>query len=523
MPRRLAQTWHEPAWATWLDYWNRVEQRVRWSIIDRAETLHDHLEPGRSYPNAYLQFRLTRKRREDEMTGTAEASAARADLRLLIDALSRTSPRPLDASREQALLAVWAQRLEVSTRTLDRWRGRGLRWRWVQAEPAKRAAGGKRQPRLALDAVAIEQFDSEHPNVLERAAAFSRMTLGERQAAVEAVRAVRAGLPQAPARAVLTQAAARVGRSVETLRQVVERHDEAWPAEAVERLFPPRPTVKRADRRAWLRAVRSGSSLAEVAAAAERPVAVVRRGVLQRRAGAASRVRITWAHSPLFERADAAAVFLRPLPVPPAARTTPRVLPLELSDLFAASGHADPHLASRFRRWHFLKHEAARLREPWSKAEGCPTRAGLEAFADLLRQAGDTRAELWRAGLPAVLAVARRCQPESDAHHHALHRMLISGAGLVARSLPDFDPFGDTSWEAFLRPRLTRTLSLIGGEAPQAAPRRTPQMLRRRVLIAGRVGGRFDQDASPAPSPGPATPALTPRPAGGAAARQSDG
>ena len=98
----------------------------REATLLRAEELHDSLEPDATYPVDYLAFRLSGLRRDHGDAALLLGSAVAADLRLLIDALSRGLTLPVSPP-ESRLAEDWAARLDVSTRTLARWRTEGLR------------------------------------------------------------------------------------------------------------------------------------------------------------------------------------------------------------------------------------------------------------------------------------------------------------------------------------------------------------------------------------------------------------
>ncbi|MFW6031961.1 MAG: hypothetical protein ACOCTI_01145, partial [Phycisphaeraceae bacterium] len=62
--------------------------------VRRTERLHDEIEPERSYPLDFLVFRITGYRRDWTDGTLLVGEAARPDLRLMIDRLSRSIELP---------------------------------------------------------------------------------------------------------------------------------------------------------------------------------------------------------------------------------------------------------------------------------------------------------------------------------------------------------------------------------------------------------------------------------------------
>jgi len=114
--------------------------------LARARKLLDEVEPGRSYPYQFVCFRVTEFRPESLRDLVIPGSDLAHDLALFIEALGGTVPA---AEQELVTLEQLSQRLNVSTKTIRRWRKLGLVGQRV-------LRGGKRQ--VCYSPAVIDRF-----------------------------------------------------------------------------------------------------------------------------------------------------------------------------------------------------------------------------------------------------------------------------------------------------------------------------------------------------------------------------
>ena len=98
--------------------------------ITRAEALHDLIEPTQNYPFDFINYRITGYHSESETQDTTilVGEALLPDLRLVIEELCQSN-ETLPVDEPMTDLATLAKELNVSTKTIHRWRDHGLRWR----------------------------------------------------------------------------------------------------------------------------------------------------------------------------------------------------------------------------------------------------------------------------------------------------------------------------------------------------------------------------------------------------------
>src|SRR5262245_48539228 len=96
--------------------------------LNRAERLLTEIDRAKQYPYQYICYRVTDFRPDSYPDLLIDGSDLVHDLCLLIDALARSTPAvPVEAVAEPVLtIEQMSERFNVSTKTISRWRERGL-------------------------------------------------------------------------------------------------------------------------------------------------------------------------------------------------------------------------------------------------------------------------------------------------------------------------------------------------------------------------------------------------------------
>ena len=139
-----------------------VDLRIGLVRLQNLETLLRDVLPSRSYPIEWVIYRMTGIDSASEGAPTSvEGEALLPELVALIEDMSRTlGPLPFDPSRDLSVDES-ARRLGVSSRTLRRWRPRGL--------PVLRFEGGAGGPRVGIRRDQLAWFTEIHRPQVERA------------------------------------------------------------------------------------------------------------------------------------------------------------------------------------------------------------------------------------------------------------------------------------------------------------------------------------------------------------------
>jgi len=451
MAKRAAPKFHTQPLAELAQQLPYAPRPRRREQLERAERLHDEIDPSVNYPFDYIAYRITHYRQPSNDTVLLVGEAVQPDLRLIIDRLSALDP-PASDQTPIDWPAQLAERMQVTERTIHRWRKLGLRWRWVQP-----ASGAK--PRLAFTRHAVEAFLARHGQRVAKASRFAHLTDGERAAILRRARRL-AAVTDASLHQVAAHLAKRVHRGSETIRQMLIEHDRAHPDAPLfaDRTTPLSPKQQRIIRRAHRRGVPVG----RLAQRFRRHRATIYRVINERRAAEARHVALPHVSSPTFERPDADEVLLRPgveqeamKRATPPADATLAALPAPLRTLYRQPHVADEPQRSLFRRYHYLKFKAARLRDTFDRHQ--PRATDLDQFDALVAQARHLRTLLVRVNLPTVLSVARRHLVDvPDPGRERLLHLLALGHRVLSEAIERYDPARSQGFSANLANRLMR-------------------------------------------------------------------
>ncbi|MEM0913957.1 MAG: hypothetical protein AAGK09_05030 [Planctomycetota bacterium] len=444
-----------------------AEQRVR--QVEAAERLHDELEPDTTYPMSFLVYRVTGTRRTAKSSDLLiVGSSAAHDLRLLIDRLSRTVT--LDAPPDGVVSpGELARELGTSLKTITRWRSDGLRWRWMPGP-----GGGRHRVAVCRSAVAAFKRRVGDERV-SRAASFSRTE----PATVKRILADARRLARRRA-ASLNQVAQRIadaqGRGLETVRQIIQRHDRDHPDAAI---FPDRqgPLTDR-QRRVIERAHRIGIDAARIAERYGRSISTVYRVLAELRAERLRAREIGWVDLPVFDRPDAEAVILRQrfdaidwTSGQPPIRPDGDALPDWLIDAATQPTLPADRCRSLLVRMNYLKRRASELRDALPPRE--PGKRAMDRIEGWLDEADAVRRLVFAAHLPRLLAVARRqWQSQASAGRARLIEWVATGAPVLDDAIASHNPSRTQPFDAYLVNRLLQAYAKAVSDKPSKARRR---------------------------------------------------
>ena len=484
LSRRLNQTYRSKA----LDELARqlafspTDKRVQ--QVKRIEKLHDQIDPDKNYPLDFLFYRITNYRREGKESVVLAGEAILPDLRLMIDALSRSVRIPLNDDNEPVeTVQQLASRLGVSTKTIGRWRKAGMRWRWV--EPAD---GGKNI--VVIPRKASDRYIEEHPEQVMRAARFTQIDPKTRQRIIERARLI-ARRREVSLNQVASHLATKTGRGLETIRQLLMQYDRENPQRAIfgDHVGP----LDHKQKRTIARAYRMGVSVGKIAARFKRARSTVYRAIHQHSAGKAGRVRLDYVPSPTFERDDAQQVILsRPLEAllqhKQRSSAPTDGLPQEVRPLFNQPLIPQEQVRALFIRYNFVKFKAVRERESFDKYS--PGAKQVGAFKQWVEQARELRDILVQIHLPIVLSVARRhLISETSPGPTRLMELIETGLEVLIQSVETFNPTRQ-QFDSFLTNRLMGRYATTPSQSKGMAHRRSEpgEALARLEAIAREAG-----------------------------------
>lgn len=452
--------------------------------LERAEKLALEVlaerDAARAYPLEYVRFRITGLSHEPESAGRTGGrppevlvgAALLADLGVLVERLSaaaglteeelrgdrpatqrpaRGAPRTRpDGGPGGPWLSVreLGARWSVGPKTLERLRRRGLLARRVRAavRAGTPARGAAARQVLMFSMAAIEAFEragirdmpapgGKPQRSQVRAARAPRLSPSERAMIVRRAARYRRRLGWTLNRCA-ARIAPRVGRSMETVRRALRKHDRD-----VERLFSERGPLTEQERATVERSRRAGIPARRMSARLARSAATVHRVWIERRAERLRRLGLgadgAGYRGPLFDRPAAADVHLAPAAV---CDGLGGGAPADVAAFIATCEAMEPPVvgveSARAVAYWFLRFRAAAAIERLGR-RAAGARA-VDAIETDLRWASRLKAELVRSQMPTALR-SIRARLGADAPISA--SLVEPCIGALIASVDKFDPF----------------------------------------------------------------------------------
>jgi len=402
--------------------------------LARAQKLLGEIEPNRNYPYQFVCYRVTDYRPESYPDLLISGTDLIHDLTLMIEALGGTIPA-LEPVDELVCLEDLSKRLNVSTKTIRRWRKLGLVGRRV-------LRNGKRQ--VCYQQSVIDRFLSTHPMRVERGSKFSQMTETEREDILRRARRLSRACGSTLTE-ISRRIAKRLGRSVETIRYTIKRYDREHPGQA---LFPKLTgPLDAATKDSIYSSYRRGITVDTLAKTFQRTRTSVYRAINEVRAQRLLDQPLDYIPNEDFEKPELTAEILAIMPGAEdyedkkRSMRAPRDVPPELAACYEyplLSAVQERHL---FRQMNFLKYQSAQLRKELCKeAEGPidPTRVKIQTLNEIERlqeQASIVKEMLINANMRLVVNIAKRHAAQTD----NFFELLSDGNMSLIRAVEKFD------------------------------------------------------------------------------------
>jgi RNA polymerase sigma factor (sigma-70 family) len=370
---------------------------VRLQQIERAETLLESIDAKQSYPYQDICQQITEYRPERFPDLTLSGRDAARDVRCFVEDLSDSID--LDAAKmDEPVLTVneVSRQYNVSTKTVDRWRNRGLASRRFLFDGRKRVGFLKST---------VERYVAKHGEEVQRGTRFSQLTDSEKEDIVRRARrlARHGGCPSEVSRRI----ARKLNRSPETIRYTVRNYDRHNPGTAV---FPnvtePLTEAKKLN---MYKQFRRGMSVDDLARRHCRTRASVYRIVSDVRAVQLLEQPIDYMDSEEFHDKGAEKMILGPPPereVKARAVKAPPGLPAYLASLYTVPLLTREEEAYYFRKMNFLKFRAATVRDSINRNR--PSAKQMDTVEKLLDQAVQVKNFLIRSNLRLVVSIAKK-------------------------------------------------------------------------------------------------------------------
>jgi RNA polymerase sigma factor (sigma-70 family) len=401
----------------------------RLAQLARAERLLAEVDSAKEYPYQYICFRITDYRPDSYPELLIDGRDLEHDLCLLIESLARSTPAvPVEAVPEPVLtMEQISQWLNVSTKTISRWRQRGLVGRRI-------VCNGRRQVGY-LQSV-VERFLAANKDRVERSSRFSQLSDSEREEILRRARRL-ARVSSSTLTEVSRRIARRLGRSTETIRYTIKNFDRQHPEQA---LFPAiTGTLDAETKQILYSSYRRGISVDTLAKRFRRTRTSVYRVINEMRAQRLLDQPLEYIYHSSFDDPAREAEIMGPMPdlegyeAQRQRMRIPKDAPPELASLYEMpllTKEQEQHL---FRKLNFLKHQANQLRLHL-KPERARTQ-DLKQIEDFQTQAAAVKDHLISSNMRLVVAIAKRHAAQTD----NFFELLSDGNMSLIRAVEKFD------------------------------------------------------------------------------------
>jgi RNA polymerase sigma factor (sigma-70 family) len=412
-----------------------TDQQVRYAPVarrreqvDRAAKLLGEVDPNKIYPYQFVCFRITDYRSDAHADLRIRGADLKLDLAEFIKRVERSiPPLPIDQAVEPILtLEQVSKQLKVSTKTLGRWRVRGLVGQRVIVK-------GRRQ--LGYPKSLLEKFLANNRELVSRGSNFSRLGEDERETILyRARRLARAG---GDITAVSRRIARRLGRSVEAIRYTIKNFDRAHPDQAI---FPDRKGPLDAPTKELIFDLyERGVPVGTLTKKYDRSRTAVYQAINEVQARRLLEQPVEYIHNASFEDPRNDAGFLGPMPgeeqfqAQVRAMGPPRDVPAEMAHLYRwplLNKEQEQHL---FRQMNYLKYKLNKLRQ---KAGPGSVRVGdLRQIEDLQSRIRQVRDRLINCNSRLVANIAKK----RAALYNSLPELMSDGTVSLMRAVEKFD------------------------------------------------------------------------------------
>jgi len=397
----------------------------------------DLVEPKREYPYSFVCYHITGYRPRHTEDTLLTGKDLTADLAVMMDSLTADNPLPTDAAHGRLYDAdALAQRFNVSTKTISRWRKRGLGGCWY-------ATAGEK-PHVAFSGRNIERFVARNQALVRRGATFQLMSRDEKERIIARARELVAA-EKCCLHVATVHLAEETGRAVETIRYTLRRFDRENPDEA---LFDQAEQPHELDENTVIyQAFVAGDTVKALATRFGKRDRDIRRIIKGVRASELLATPISYIYNESFDAPDAKRQILgnKARSVGPRCddesdvtlTRAPNGLPAYLRELYRTPLLGRDEEGRIFRRMNFLLHRAEILRQQLPSDAAAVKARSISAIDELLEQATETKNQIIQANLRLVVSIAKRHLP--GAGPACLFELISDGNIALMRAVEKFD------------------------------------------------------------------------------------
>jgi len=397
--------------------------------LRRAERLLAEVADDKQYPYQYVCFRVTDYRPEAYPDLVIGGEDLAHDLGVLIAELAGSLPAiPIEEVQEPVFtLEQLSEKLHVTTKTLNRWRKRGLIGLPI-------LCNGRRQVGF-LPSMVGPYLDSNKERVAQ-SGKFSQMSETEKDKILCRARRL-ARVSSSTLTEVSRRIARKLGRSAEAVRYTIKNFDRQHPEQA---MFPEAGGPLDTDAKQLIfNSFRRGIAVDTLARRFQRTRTSIYRVVNEMRAQRLLGLPSDCIYHPSFDDGSLEGEIMAEMPDAAeyeCARRrmrAPKDAPPELASLYEMPLLSREQEAHQFRKFNFLKHKAAKLRRELDPAHARTEE--LDAVEDLQNQGQKIKDMLVNCNMRLVVSIAKRHSGQTN----NFFELLSDGNVSLLRAVEKFD------------------------------------------------------------------------------------
>lgn len=375
-------------------------RRLRVEQIRGIDRLLGLVESEKAYPFDFVCYHITQYRKRGENTaGSVPGKALIIDLVTMAEVLSRKAGLTVDELGDTFLThQELADELKVSTKTVRRWRNRGLM--------GVRVGFADGVNRLAFCRKTVDGFVNRNQELVAKGASFKQLSGEERDRIVERARQLTAIKPM-KLHAAAKQISEEMHRAVETVRYTLRRFDEGNPESA---LFSKNARDRFEGRLDTIWKLReAGDSVESIASAMQCDVREVEADLRRVQVMKWQESPLEHIHNELFEAPNADQLILEisePQGVELGTVKIPKDIPPYLRSLYQTPLLSAAQEQDLFRRYNYLKYRTARQIKKLDAETATETQ--VTSARELLSLIDDVKQRIIRANLRLVVSIAKR-------------------------------------------------------------------------------------------------------------------
>jgi RNA polymerase primary sigma factor len=404
--------------------------------LSRAERLLADIDPAKNYPYQFVCYRITDYRPDAYPDLLIPGKDLQDDLCLFISDLAQSIPAiPVEQMSEPVMtLEEISKKLNVTTKTINRWRKRGL-----IGVPV--LYNGRRQ--VGFLPSLVDPFLTANQDRVERSSRFSQLTEDEKEEILRRARRM-VRLSNCTLTEVSRRIARRLGRSTETVRYTIKNFDREHPDQA---LFPTMTApLDTETKRLIYNSYRRGITVDTLAKRFNRTRTSMYRVINEARAQKLLEQPLDYIYHESFDDPRQEAAIMAQMPrweeyeLSRLKMKAPKDVPLELASLYEVpllSKEQEQHL---FRQMNFLKHKANKLRQkmltPSGTVDAAKVRSqDLDQIEELIDQATAVKERLINCNMRLVVSIAKRHASQTD----NIFELISDGNVSLIRAVEKFD------------------------------------------------------------------------------------